>query len=504
MVGRWTGGDVTVSFYSFSFTHQRSDRPSLLFLKYSTSYFVLLSELRPRHIQFEKMAVGKPKGLRPSSAANANVAAAGPSGVSKQSTDKSEKRKMAAADKKDGNRGVAAKKSNAPPKLTASFVMGVQRRPGTTAAAKKARRLRSHEGPYMVMVKDAATVDSAAAAVVAARAAALEAVSSARVAAKAAAKAATHAKGEARVTADQKGLTRQQIIKACGVVSRLAHALSALRDTEAAEARARLAAERLARYTASWMAMIESHGTTGAWMGADGKREVGDVLPVGHKLRQLLMTCGADLTEESCTLIFSQLGGAGSSCDYESFMRVVCEHSPGVADASGAATSTSRGGRAVLKRTASSIFKAASSPLTPQRSSPKLGGSSSKKRLTGSPASPPQQIRWVEFRAMIVDDKAIAKARTAKALADMADSDSVRNGRGGASEAATSSDPTCGLLEGVASLLDSEARLLFLRCGGNEEYGSLGRSEFEKAVAADQARRKRLGLTKADPASLEC
>ena len=38
--------------------------------------------------------------------------------------------------------------------------------------------------------------------------------------------------------------------------------------------------------------MIESHGTTGAWMGADGKREVGDVLPVGHKLRQLLMTCG--------------------------------------------------------------------------------------------------------------------------------------------------------------------------------------------------------------------
>ena len=53
MVGRWTGGDVTVSVYSFSFTHQRSDRPSLLFLKYSTSYFVLLSELRPRHIQFE-------------------------------------------------------------------------------------------------------------------------------------------------------------------------------------------------------------------------------------------------------------------------------------------------------------------------------------------------------------------------------------------------------------------------------------------------------------------
>ena len=74
--------------------------------------------------------------------------------------------------------------------------------------------------------------------------------------------------------------------------------------------------------------MIESHGTTGAWMGADGKRELGDVLPVG--LAQAAANdVRADLTEESCTLIFSRLGDAGSSCDYESFMRVVCEHSPG-------------------------------------------------------------------------------------------------------------------------------------------------------------------------------
>ena len=88
----------------------------------------------------------------------------------------------------------------------------------------------------------------------------------------------------------------------------------------------------------------------------------------------------ADLTEESCTLIFSQLGGAGSSCDYESFMRVVCEHSPGVADASGAATSTSRGGR--LCRTHGFVDIQSGSLHPPQRSSPKLGGSSSKKRLT--------------------------------------------------------------------------------------------------------------------------
>ena len=52
---------------------------------------------------------------------------------------------------------------------------------------------------------------------------------------------------------------------------------------------------------------------------------------------------------------------------------------------------------------------------------------------------------------------------------------------------------------------DDEARLLFERCGGNASDETLSRSDFERAAAADLARRKRKGLIPdaADP-PLEC
>ena len=78
------------------------------------------------------MSLGKkPKGLRPSSAAAANSAA---SGDIRKATVK------APASFKAGKTGARqpTRKASLPPKLTASFVMGVQRRPGKAAAAKAA------------------------------------------------------------------------------------------------------------------------------------------------------------------------------------------------------------------------------------------------------------------------------------------------------------------------------------------------------------------------------
>ena len=466
----------------------------------------------------------KGKGLRPTTQADVNAAAGSSQDVDAKSSQgrkaasrKAESKAAAAgAQKKKSGAPAGGRRGAGPPKLTASFVMGVQRRPGTAAAAKKAKRLRDQEGAYAAMLKDAGTVEASTAAAAAARATALEAAAGARLAAKVAAKAAVHVKGEARVTGD-KGLTRQQITKACGVVHRLAQARVALRETAAAETRARAAAERIARYKASWKAMIDTHGTTGAWIGADGKREVGDTLPVGHKLKQLLLTCGAQLSEEACGLIFAQLGGTGSSCDFDSFMRVVCEHGAGLP-----------GGNPL---------SAPPPPTTPSRSrglgsslgSSPLGaglsklGSSTKRRLAGSPISPPKPIRWTQFRDMLVDDEALYQAAlAAKEAAEAAERADRASGGGssgggsggggsggsggsggGESSADGASDKAGGASDADFCLTDIEARLLFARCGGNEEAGTLSRADFDKAAAADVARRRRMGLQAADPA-LEC
>ena len=474
----------------------------------------------------------KGKGLRPTTQADVNAAAGSSQDVDAKSSQgrkaasrKAESKAAAAgAQKKKSGAPAGGRRGAGPPKLTASFVMGVQRRPGTAAAAKKAKRLRDQEGAYAAMLKDAGTVKASTAAAAAARATALEAAAGARLAAKVAAKAAVHVKGEARVTGD-KGLTRQQITKACGVVHRLAQARVALRETAAAETRARAAAERIARYKASWKAMIDTHGTTGAWIGADGKREIGDTLPVGHKLKQLLLTCGAQLSEEACGLIFAQLGGTGSSCDFDSFMRVVCEHGAGLpggnplsAPPPPTTPSRSRGLGASL---GSSL---GSSPLGAGLS--KLG-SSTKRRLAGSPISPPKPIRWTQFRDMLVDDEALYQAAlAAKEAAEAAERADRASGGGsggggsgggsggggsggsggsggGESSADGASDKAGGASDADFCLTDIEARLLFARCGGNEEAGTLSRADFDKAAAADVARRRRMGLQAADPA-LEC
>ena len=48
---------------------------------------------------------------------------------------------------------------------------------------------------------------------------------------------------------------------------------------------------------------------------------------MGYKLKVLMRQCGVMLSEEAFTLKFaSELGGTGSMCDYETFMRFVCEH----------------------------------------------------------------------------------------------------------------------------------------------------------------------------------
>ena len=109
--------------------------------------------------------------------------------------------------------------------------------------------------------------------------------------------------------------------------------------------------------------MIEGAGVVGAWKDADGKRQVGDTLPVGNKLKQLCRTCGASVSDEALELIFAQLGGVGATCNFETFMRLMCEHNRQSAE---------------LPTTADSLGAAAPLPQPPKLSR-------SRSRLTGAP-----------------------------------------------------------------------------------------------------------------------
>ena len=444
------------------------------------------------------MSLGKkPKGLRPSSAAAANSAA---SGDIRKATVK------APASFKAGKTGARqpTRKASLPPKLTASFVMGVQRRPGKAAAAKARQHLRNQEGTYAIMLRDAATVDVATAASEAAKAAAAEAAGSAKAAAKAAAKA-NAVKASSVGAAADKGLSKQQIAKACGVVARMAAARKAMREAAEAATRARAAKERISVYTTAWKTMIDTAGTTGSWMGADGKRIVGDTLPVGHKLKQLLLTCGAQISEESCGLIFSQLGGTGSACDFESFMRLVCEYG-----ANGSAAAASAEGKKKKQQQQQQPVRgsAAPSPLMSRSPLSKLTGSASKRKM-GSPASPPKPIRWAEFREMLCDDSVIEGSGNSGGGGNSSGGSSSggsSSGGGGGEGGESNSQPDADTFKAEAPtyVTDGEARLLFVRCGGSDEAGLLSRSDFDKAAASDLARRRRMGLEKVDAAALEC
>jgi hypothetical protein len=49
-----------------------------------------------------------------------------------------------------------------------------------------------------------------------------------------------------------------------------------------------------------------------------------ETLQVGHKLKQLCRACGLQLTEESFSQLFAELGGVGANLDFDAFMRTMC------------------------------------------------------------------------------------------------------------------------------------------------------------------------------------
>lgn len=54
-----------------------------------------------------------------------------------------------------------------------------------------------------------------------------------------------------------------------------------------------------------------------------GKSWSDETVAVGHKLKQLIRSCGHTLSEDALNLLFSSLGGTGSSVDFSTFMSVM-------------------------------------------------------------------------------------------------------------------------------------------------------------------------------------
>ena len=370
-----------------------------------------------------------------------------------------------------------------PPVLTASFVMGVQRRPLTRQSSTLAQA--RGKSLYAELLKEAATVEQATAAAAAAEMAAEKAASELRSAALAAAAASSGTQPKYKENATSSIPTRHVVVKkkastinvalskACGAVARAAATRTAVATTAEAAAYAKTSKRRLDAYAAAWQSAIDASGVTGVWKTSDGTRKVGERLPVGHKLKVLMRQCGVMLSEEAFTLKFgSELGGTGSMCDYETFMRFVCEH-----DASDDARSHQQ--RCAKRERAQKLQQVVDSTRTPSRSSPsRLSSSSSpfsssikrrsplssmksaNKRWSSAPSKLSTSIEWDEWRQEVCFGSIPQSA-----------------------EEWVSDESSCaGMISEVA------AKALMIKCGASEGSLRIDRKAFLQAAAADDAR----------------
>lgn len=371
-----------------------------------------------------------------------------------------------------------------PPKLTASFVMGVQQRPITRAMAT--RRQPKGRLLFAALVREAESAATATAAATAAAAEAAEAEASLRTVAVAAASAASGTQPKiASITSSipngppngkkPKGPSvAVAVSRACGAVSRAVSARTVVQETEMAAQRAAIAHARVERYRGAWQGAIENCGVTGSWKDSGGKRQLGSRVPVGHKLRQLCRACGVQMSDEAFGLAFESLGGIGAMCDVDAFLRFVSEHDT-TADAAmhndryarDAAASAAAASHGSPGSRSSSSFKggggSSSSELSPKgllraarrslpRASPPSGGGGASGRQRSRSRAGPATIDWAEFRSMVSGNKA--------------------------SEA-----------PGEEALSKEAVWALFLKCGGCKETGKLDRKAFLQAAAVDEQRR---------------
>jgi hypothetical protein len=401
------------------------------------------------------------RGLRPSSAATANVgkpvnrATRASTAAAQLGKGKAEAALRAAAlfEKPTKPKQKRGQRPVAPPAMTASYVMGVKRRP----VPQKTRKAPIDGGQYARLLREAASLDVANEAVAAAMAAAHESSAAVRGCALAAVAAMkTDGKDEARMAVATRLLAparepqqrqRQQqqqqhghrhggnmgalAIKACGTVARAVTVQAEARAAARAVARAEIAKRHLDVCAEAWEAMVAVAGSTGSTVTDSGKRSVVDTLPVGHKLKQLCRSCGANLSDEVFGLLFNQLGGVGAMVDFETFMHLLCEHSP----------------------------------MREPDGSEDAASTTSRHSHSSSARERPRPIRWSEFCMMVLG-------------ADGQESP-----------------------ERVA-LTEQELLALFRRCGASGQDGELDRQTFEGAASAEMERRARKQLKKkpdADP-----
>ena len=429
---------------------------------------------------------------RPASAHGAGAGAKAAAPARKKSSTKSAKKE------KKGT-----KQCVPPPKLTASFVMGVQRRPVTRASAAS----RQPRGATLLaaLLREAASVEEALVAVEAARVEAVETAVAVRsmVSKEVVAASGTQPtiKRDACSTIPSHNVGGKKragavpiavaISRACGVVARVASAREALATSSEAAARATLAQERVERYMGAWTAAIEADGVTGGWKDTAGKRQVGQRIPVGHKLRQLCRGCGVALSDEEFTVQFGALGGVGGMCDLDAYLRFACEHDATPTAVlhnsrydreAAAAASAPAANEGMARSPASSkgspgfvpkgLAGAAEGPLARARKKLAAGGVASplKPERRSKRVVPP--ISWDEFCEML--DGFSSEGAAAHAAASAAEAAAAAAAASGAA---------------VSAPVSSEgAWALFVKCGGSKESG-LDRRAFELASAADEGRR---------------
>ena len=216
------------------------------------------------------------------------------------------KASTAAADLGAARRGAAVKAAAAfdkpsrphnkkcgPPVMTASYVMGVQRRPKLKRTTSKSACAQAE------LLSVAAKADQAEEAIREAKACVAAAVWSARAAAS---------------TGQKKKGT-----KAGALASRAAARVAGAREALGV-------ADRLAAHARRAQTEVKSYRD--AWQNVVGTSWTDEAVPVGHKLKQLCRACGATLSDEAFSLIFSSLGGVGSTVNFHTFLGLMIEHSP--------------------------------------------------------------------------------------------------------------------------------------------------------------------------------
>ena len=360
-----------------------------------------------------------------------------------------------------------SKKAKPPPKMTASFVMGVQqanvRHP--SRAKRRAEKEAAASTVHSSFLQAAQLAESAAVASQEAAKHAAKAVAEARqLAAKAAAalKGAdslpNEAPGKYAAKAKEKAANKAakgpaKALKAAALVVAMRIALS---ETARLAAQTAEAQKQVQQFTAAWEAMV-------------GKSWGDETLPVGHKLKQLCKDCGATIADESFAVLVAKLGGLGSTVKFDRFLTVMVElgHAgvglvlpqslPGSSAGEGAVSSAGKGAvssAGKIDKGAHSAPGATDLDLANLAEARRLYGLSSKsdglgRALDRLRRQDSENLMWLSFRDLVCFDPGIDSP-------DLATEDAT-------------------------SLTEDEARILFQCCCGSSE-GNFACTKFLEAV----------------------